>query len=448
MGRCSRHPAHVRNWHRPAVRFQHLQHNSCSDNAIVCLKFNGMSVEAILAERLIFAWRYGARAAQSLVTFFLFFPFFHTQAETSAVEIRFCPASAVRTYPLENRRELQSLVLQNVAVVNHGTKIFKVNAIELELLQLGRVLDSKKLGGSEIQRFADRGAKMQAAGVLQQVAFQFCAADLIAPPIKLAGPALDRDQGLLITSQVFAFSGARDTLRVRVQGDLVGHVTEINGTLPIKSDFAKNVYIFPLRGVCYAGVGASLHGGHRWAIPEEFALDIAKLGADGFTHRGDGTRFEDYYAYGVDVLAAAGGRIVRVENNQPEDPAAMQRPGESQEAYFARLQKDQEGRLAKGAVAITGNYVMIDHGKGEYSLYAHLKPGSVRVHVEDSVKTGDVIGKLGSSGNSTEPHLHFHVCDKPDPLMCAGIPVDFSNVTIQWADVPRPIQSGDIVIAK
>jgi len=58
------------------------------------------------------------------------------------------------------------------------------------------------------------------------------------------------------------------------------------------------------------------------------------------------------------------------------------------------------------------------------------------------------VGKLGSSGNSTEPHLHFHVCDSNDPLISAGIPVNFSNVTIQWADVPRPIQSGDVVIAK
>ena len=126
----------------------------------------------------------------------------------------------------------------------------------------------------------------------------------------------------------------------------------------------------------------------------------------------------------------------------------MQRPGETEEAYFTRLKKEQGERLAKGAIGLTGNYVLIDHGKNEYSLYAHLQRGSVRVHVADQVKAGTIIGKLGSSGNSTEPHLHFHVCDKPDPLMCAGIPVNFNNVNIEGAGGPRPIQSGDFVTAK
>jgi murein DD-endopeptidase MepM/ murein hydrolase activator NlpD len=370
-------------------------------------------------------------------------------AETPrSVEIRFCPASAVRTYPLESRRNLQSLLLQNVAVINHGSAPFKIDDIEIELLQSNRVVESRKLNRDAVQRIADRGAKLQAAGILQQVGFQFCGTDLIAPDIKLGGPSLDRNRALLITQQAFAFNDARDTLRVRVHGNVDGHAAEFTGSIPIKSEFATNKYIFPLRGIWYVGYGASLHTGHRWAIPEEFALDIAKIGESGLSHKGDGTRFDDYYAYGADVLAAADGHVISAANDQPEDPSAMQRPDETQEAYSERLQKEQGERLAKGLKAITGNYVMIDHGKNEYSLYAHLRPGSVRVEVGTQVKASDVIGKLGSSGNSTEPHLHFHVCDKSDPLMCAGIPVNFSNVTVQWADLPRPIQSGDVVIAK
>jgi murein DD-endopeptidase MepM/ murein hydrolase activator NlpD len=380
--------------------------------------------------------------------FFAVWAFSAFAEKPQSVEIRFCPASAVRTYPLEGRRDLQSLLLQNAAIINYGRTPFAMKEIKLELLQGGQVLDTKRLDANAIQRLADRSAKVQSAGVLKEVAFQFCGNDLIAPNIALAGPKLDQNQALLVPQQVFAFNGARDTLRVRVRGKMDGRAAEFTGSIPIKSEFAKNTYVFPLRGTWYVGSGASFHTGHRWVIPEEFALDIAKLGESGLSHKDDGTRFEDYYAYGVDVLAAADGRVIRTENNQPEDASAMQRPNETQEAYFARLQKEQGERLAKGLTAITGNYVMIDHGNNEYSLYAHLRPGSVCVHIGDQVKAGDLIGKLGSSGNSTEPHLHFHVCDKPDPLMSAGIPMNFSNVTIQWADLPRPIQSGDVVIAK
>jgi murein DD-endopeptidase MepM/ murein hydrolase activator NlpD len=366
-------------------------------------------------------------------------------ATTSPIEIRFCPANEVRTYPLESQRGLQSLLLHNAAVINHGQPAINVTAIEVELLQAGQVLDAKKLDAKAIQFFVERAAKAQAAGIFKLVAFQFCGTDLIGPSIKLVGPKLEKDQALLITSQIFAFRGARDTLRVRVHGDLGGKAIEITNTLPIKSEFAKNTYIFPLRGVSYVGVGASFHTPHRWVIPEEFGLDIAKLGDTGLSHKGTGTRFEDYYAYGADILAAADGRVIEMASDQTEDPTAMQRPDETKEAYFARLQKEQAERLEKGS--LLGNFVMIDHGQGEFALYAHLKPGSVQVKTGDQVKAGDVIGKLGSSGNSTEPHLHFQVTNKPD-LGGAGIPVNFSNVTILWADLPRPLQSGDIVIAK
>jgi murein DD-endopeptidase MepM/ murein hydrolase activator NlpD len=368
--------------------------------------------------------------------------------ESKPVEIRFCPASAVRTYPIENRRELQSLLLQNVAVINQGDAAFKIDHIDIELLQSNRVVESRKLDHDAVQRIADRGAKLQAGGLLKQAAFQFCGTDLIAPSIKFAGPVLDQNQAVLITSQVFAFNGMRDTIRFRVHGEIAGQTQEFAGSLPIKSEFAKHKYMFPLRGTWFVGNGPSLHSAHRWAVPEEFALDIVKIDGEGLSHKGDGTRFEDYYAYGGDVLAAADGRVVGAANDQPEDPTAMQQPNESQQAYFARLQKDQGERLTKGATAIAGNYVKIDHGNGEYSFYAHLQPGSVRVHVGDRVHAGDVVGKLGSSGNSTEPHLHFHICDAPDVLLCGGIPVNFSNVTVQWADLPRPIQSGDVVTTK
>src|SRR5690606_13748776 len=102
-------------------------------------------------------------------------------------------------------------------------------------------------------------------------------------------------------------------------------------------------------------------------------------------------------------------------------------------------------RIAGGGRAVGGSQVMIDHGNGEYSFYAHLKPGSVRVKEGDTVETGAQLGLLGSSGNSTEPHLHFQVCDAPDPLLCAGIPIQWADAELLVPDLPRALQSGDLV---
>ena len=109
-----------------------------------------------------------------------------------------------------------------------------------------------------------------------------------------------------------------------------------------------------------------------------------------------------------------------------------------------RIVERQNQQLARGARGIVGNHVLLRHGD-EYSLYGHLKPASVLVKVGDTVTRGQQIASVGSSGSSTEPHLHFHVCDGPDVLLCAGIPARFENVEIYGALQPRQLQSGDLV---
>jgi len=66
-------------------------------------------------------------------------------------------------------------------------------------------------------------------------------------------------------------------------------------------------------------------------------------------------------------------------------------------------------------------------GGGNYAFYAHLQRGSLKVGLGDRVKTGDVIALLGNTGNTTAPHLHFHVMDGSSPLDANGLPYVFTS---------------------
>ncbi len=364
------------------------------------------------------------------------------------VAVSFCPVGQVRTYPLESRRSVQSLMLQNVLVSYDGPEPVEIVAVDIDLMAGGEVKDTRRIAGAELNSISASGPRLQASGALELMAFQFCSGALIPAETKLAGPALDHGQALLLMQQPFAYKGARDTLRVRVHAERAGQAVEASASLPINSEMSKTVFRFPMKGQWFSAVGPTPHTAHRWALPEEFAFDIVRLGDGTSSHRGAGTAFEDFYAYGADVLAAADGKVVAAVAGLAEDPATLRQPGETAEAYGERAGAYQMQLITTDPDSIGGNYVAIDHGNGEFSVYAHLKAGSVAVKVGDVVKTGQVVGKLGSSGNSTEPHLHFQVCDRPEPLKCVAIPVNFTGIELPYADYARPLQSGDIVIAE
>jgi hypothetical protein len=360
-------------------------------------------------------------------------------------EIRFCPTDVARTYPLDSRERVQSLLAPHIAVINRATTPFSISAIHVELLDGRQVVDARHFSAADVERFASNSAGIQDA--MQAVPFMFCDAKLVGPGIKLAGPVLNTNEGIVVTNELFAFSGRRDALRVVVEGDSAGKSAQLTARLPITSDFSKTAWRFPVRGVSYVGWGASLHTAHRWVLPEAYALDIARLGESGLTYAGEGLRFTDYYAYGAEVHAAAAGKVIESANAVPEDASLLQRPNESTDAYTARVRENQ-AKLMRSEHGVTGNYVLMDHGNREYSLYAHLQPGSVRVRPGDAVAAGALLGRLGSSGNSTEPHLHFHVCNGPSALACNGVPVRFTDIKVLWAETERVLQSGDVVIAK
>ncbi|MBL8207092.1 MAG: M23 family metallopeptidase, partial [Blastocatellia bacterium] len=97
-----------------------------------------------------------------------------------------------------------------------------------------------------------------------------------------------------------------------------------------------------------------------------------------------------------------------------------------------RLRSSQkENSVPRESLFIGGNHVILDLGNGRYAFDTHLQPGSLRVKVGDKVKVGQVLGLVGNSGNSTEPHLHFHLSDANSPLGSEGLPYVFASFEVQ-----------------
>ena len=377
----------------------------------------------------------------------LFLLAFASSASAAEATLRAYPGGPLHAFPLESARGLQSLMLHNVAVINTTGAPVTVALLELEMMRGGEAVDRKAFSQADLAKLAAGGAGLQRAGMIEAVSFQF--GDVLGKPAaKLGATAtLAPGEGLLVTSQVMSFGGQRDAVRITARDPAGAVIARLS--IPVIAPQPEARYRFPLKGVFYVQAGPSLNTHHRWAVPEEFALDIGQVGADARTFRTDGRHFADYLVYGLPVLAAADGEVVKVVDSWGEDEGLIRKAGESQQAYFERLITAQNTRLvAEGAEVLAGNAVVVRHAWGEYSVYGHLKPGSVKVKVGQAVKAGDVLAAVGSSGSSTEPHLHFHICDGPSALNCVGKPATFSNVEIPMALLPAPIQSGDFVETK
>lgn len=129
---------------------------------------------------------------------------------------------------------------------------------------------------------------------------------------------------------------------------------------------------------------------HHDAPNQRFAFDFLSVDENGKTRKGDGKTNEDYLAFGREILAPADGLVTDVIDGVRDNSPGYMNP------YSA-----------------LGNAVFIQHSENEVSVLAHLKRKSITVKAGDNVKKGQVIGLCGNSGNSSEPHLHYHLQNTP-----------------------------------
>ncbi len=163
----------------------------------------------------------------------------------------------------------------------------------------------------------------------------------------------------------------------------------------------------PFRGTWTAlNADRSSSNPHYAIASQRFAVDWLIIDEQGSTHRGDGKSLSDYFAYGQQALAAADGTVVTVVDGIPENTSV----GE-EDQYF-----------------VPGNIVVLDLGNGEFATYCHLIPGSMVVKKGDRVKAGAPLARIGNSGSTTEPHLHFQLADSPRMATSHGLPAKFHDV--------------------
>jgi hypothetical protein len=150
---------------------------------------------------------------------------------------------------------------------------------------------------------------------------------------------------------------------------------------------------------------------------QRFAIDWLRLTDSGEFYSGDKTKNESYADYDQNIYAVADGTIVStldgIESNAPGILPA------NDPVMAPKLTVEN----------VDGNHIIMDIGGGLYAMYAHLIPGSMSVKAGDHVKKGDVIGKLGNTGNANAPHLHFQIMNDGVQFRADGIPYEIDSFT-------------------
>ncbi len=281
-----------------------------------------------------------------------------------------------------------------------------------DLLGRGRDVVDRLVGGDIAWVYAQASPQLKAQASLAEVERAF-AEERARSPI-----GLRLEERVILSSAMAGMYYADHArgdgrLRFHISFDRSGVNPSVQPVRPLPPDPratepAKARLRLPFDGLWWAGVAPTPEIGnhHAAATDQRHAFDFV-VWRDGSTHRGDGDDNADYWAWAQPVRAPASGRVLAVQ-----DGMADNRPG-----------------LETNTADPFGNHVVIDLGHGEYAVLAHFKKGSIRVAKGDEVTSGQVLGLAGNSGNSSEPHIHFHVQDAPKVRSggSVGIPVRFEN---------------------
>lgn len=221
------------------------------------------------------------------------------------------------------------------------------------------------------------------------------------------------------------------TLRHRMMFETDKKTSVLLDGAPVEVSSAKAMVLgAPLRGgrwLAHEGPGAAQS--HHWGslvavngqltIPQRYALDLVGVDARGRVMSDKITdirqgRHVDWFGYGAEVIAVADGVVVSTRNDQQEHNPLEPQPEP----------------VALTTDGLFGNYVVLKIAPGVFAGYAHLQRGSVAVKPGDHIRQGQLLGRLGQSGNSAAPHLHFQLANAATFEGSEGVPYVFDHFNL------------------
>jgi hypothetical protein len=151
-----------------------------------------------------------------------------------------------------------------------------------------------------------------------------------------------------------------------------------------------------------------------------------------------GVRLQDCFGWGQPIFSATAGTVVEAEDGWPErDPVYLARDV----AILFKQALTFDIKRTVDLRALSGNYIIVETSDA-YVVYAHLQNGSIKVAPGDQVTPAQPLGNVGHSGNSTAPHLHFHLMDHRDPRKAQGIPCCFRDYEVLREGAWHLVQNG------
>lgn len=173
---------------------------------------------------------------------------------------------------------------------------------------------------------------------------------------------------------------------------------------------SKNKYRLPFNGKWYVEYGGiKKEDSHSWdVISQRYAYDL-EIRENDLPYHDDYKKLDNYYSYLQDIICPCDGWVFLVENKYENTKIYEGRP----------IINDSDNPC--------GNHIIIKHNHNEYSFLCHIEKDTILVKEGDIVKEGQILAKVGNSGNTQGPHIHFHIQNSPDIITGKGIKINMKN---------------------